>query len=200
VLPGNDPLVATAALIDNALVVTPTGPGDTTVTVEASDVDGSITDSFDITVVGIMDNAAFAPANNATGVLTNYSFSFTTSTALDDGLVLIVRNLGTGGPDFSKAELLEFSGGSLAMDFNAGDDTQVSIAIAGGSTNVGDTVSFTLGNVLNPDLAGPGPDYESEVFRLAGGTTVEAAQISGSDFVAPVDPVFDDRFEAIELR
>lgn len=197
VLPVNDPLVATAALIGGALIVSPTGPGTTTITVEASDADGLITDSFEVAVIGIMDNASFAPANTTTSVLTDYTLTFNTSSALDSGVVLIVRNLDTGGPDYSGAQLSSFVGGNLVMDLNAGGQSQFSINISSGTASVGDAISFILSNVLNPAASGSGPDYESEVFRLVEGVTVETAVISGSEFEAPIDPMFEDQFESL---
>ncbi|MEN1727243.1 MAG: hypothetical protein AAGJ52_02275 [Pseudomonadota bacterium] len=195
VLPGNDPLIATAELVNNSLIVTPTGPGSTTITVEASDVDGAISDSFDVAVVGLMDNATFGPANNATSALTNYDFSFTPSTALNDSFVIIVRNIAVQGPDYSGAQLLNFSGGTLNLALSGGNSTQVAIEITGGTASIGETVSFTLSSVINPTFDGTGPDYQSELLQIAGATIVETATISGSEYVAPVDEVFEDRFE-----
>jgi hypothetical protein len=200
VLAGTDPLIATAELIDGALIVTPVGPGITTVAVRASDIDGSITDSFGVEVVGIMDDAAFGPLNNATDALTSYVFSFTTSSALSDGFLIFLNNAGSGGPDYSQAQLLDFEGGDLAMTLQSSTGNGITMELTGGSASIGTPISFTLGSVRNPSAGGTGPAYASSLLRLQGGLVLESAEIAGSDFVAPVDPVFDDRFEAIELR
>ena len=167
--PGNDANIATASVNGNELSVTPTGPGITTITIKASDLpggEGEVTDAFDVSVIGLMDNPSFVPQNFDTEAVTSYDFSFDPSSTLGADQFIIIANAAAGGPDFTSATLASISGGSLTANIDAQDDDSISIEITGGSATIGDTVSLVLNNVTNPTTGGTGPGYDLTLFRI----------------------------------
>ncbi len=186
---GHNTSIATAMVSGNELLVTPTGPGSTTFTIRASDLpsgtgEGEVTTQFDVSVVGIMDNATFVPANDDTEAITSYTFSFTPSSTVGVDQVIAINNQDVNGPDYSAATLTAVSGGDLSMAIrsNGASSTGIAFDVTGGSAGLGDTVSITIGGVVNPTLGGAGPDYAASLLNLIPVTVIEQAAIAGTVF------------------
>ncbi len=195
--PGNDTNIAAASVMGDELTVTPTGPGTTTITVRASDQDGSVTDSFDVNVIGIMDNASFVPLSSDTDANTSYNLAFTSSSVVAPIQAIIISNASTGGPDYSTATLDSISGGTLSGSISGQSSTSISIEITAGSANVGTAISLSLSGVVNPTIGGQGPDYDLSLFRVSPAPIgpVEVTTVSGTQYIdvgipsvtAPID-------------
>lgn len=179
--PGNDAAVATATIDGNALNVTPVGPGTTTISVRASDPDGSAVDAFDVTVLGLMDNAAWAPQDLDSNAVGSWDFDFTTSTALDSNFAIVIENLGAG-PDYSGATLGSLTGGSLTAAINGASGSAISIEFSGGTAIVGQAVSIRIDGVTNPASPGADGGYRARLFRLIPSGDVERAELPPTVF------------------
>ncbi|WP_395377532.1 beta strand repeat-containing protein [Marinicella sp. W31] len=184
---GNDANTATASINGDELTVTPTGPGTTTITVKASDLpaggEGEVTTSFDVNVVGLMDNASWTPITVDTDNITIYTFTFDPSSTLETGQRIIINNAAAGGPDYTNAALNFIQGGSLTAVIDSQDVDTIVAEITGGTAGVGDTVTLEFGNIVNPAVGGLGPDYELRLFRLFPPSgDVERITLSGTVF------------------
>ncbi len=184
---GHDSNVATAMVSSNELLVTPTGPGTTTFTIRASDLpsgqgEGEVTTQFDVSVVGIMDNASFTPADDDTEAVTSYTMSFTPSSTVVLDQVIVIDNEAAGGPDYTGATLGVVSGGDLVVAIRGSSATGIAFDVTGGSAGVGDTVSITINNVVNPATGGVGPAYNLRLLTLIPVTLVEQADVVGTFF------------------
>ena len=196
--PGTDPAVLTAEITANdRLLLTPTGSGDTTVSVRATSVDGSVVDSFEVQVIGLIDSAVMTPSNTTVGMAASYELAFEAVSGLSTGQSILVST-GLDGPDYSGASLT-LSGGTLSGSLPTPTNQGFRVAIDGGSAPAGTPIAITLEDVVNPTSAGPGPPYSIRVVD-AGFQLIDRGTASGNAFDAPLDPVFNDRFEAIELR
>ncbi len=204
IVPGHDTNIATASVNGNQLTVTPTGPGVTTVSVKASDLpggEGEVVDSFDVSVIGLMKNASFTPAEFDTTISTSYELSFTTSTAIDSDYVIILANDEAGGPDYSSATLSSFTSSGLiipaSIDSQSADGFTVSVN-NGSTTNSADIV-ISLNGVINPVTAGLGPEYAVRLFRIFMPTgDVEQAALPGHEFVGGL--IFRNGFESVAMN
>lgn len=202
--PGNDPNIATAAVNGNQLNVTATGPGTTTITVKASDLpagEGEVTDSFDVTVTGILDNATIIPTSFEVNEQTTYQVAFTLSSQVNidggDDFLFILNNSASGGADYTNATLDSFSLGTLTANINSQSDSSISLEFTSGQASMGDNALISLANVNNPIDAGIGPDYDLSLFRVFPSPTmsVEESTVSG-DTYTNADIIFSDGFES----
>ena len=178
--------VASAAIsASDALTITPLGSGTTSITIEASSGGASITDTFDVRVIGEWSNASVTPQDLDTGATTSYVISFMPSNLLETGH-LVTLSTGMTGPDYTNATLESITGGTVTGQISGTPTNQgISIDITSGSATSGDTVTITLGNVVNPGAAGQGPDYAFQVFDfIPTFIVVDTATVTGSVFDA----------------
>lgn len=204
IVPGHDTNIATASVNGNQLTVTPTGPGVTTVSVKASDLpggEGEVVDAFDVSVIGLMENASFSPAEFDTAISTSYELSFTTSTAIDSDYVIILANDEAGGPDYSSATLSSFTSSGLiipaSIDSQSADGFTVSVN--SGSTSDSADIVIILNGVTNPASAGLGPEYAVRLFRIFTPTgDVEQAALPAHEFVGGL--IFRNGFEPVVVN
>lgn len=194
--PGHDTNVVTAAVVNDELVITGQGTGSTTVTVRASDgIDGSVTDSFDVSVVGDLTPVTVLPSSLFTGEQENYTIVFSPATDLDSG-DFVIFSTAAGGPDQTNSTLQQLSGGTLTGSITAGGATSTVVMFNGGSASPSDTITVVLGNVVNPAAAGQGPDYL--VTTTDGGSATGRSTVGGDTFIAS-DLIFEHGFEAMSL-
>ena len=183
---GNDANVATASINGDELTVTPTGPGSTSITVKASDLpaggEGEVTTSFDVNVVGLMDNASWMPITLDTENITIYTFTFDPSSTLEIGQRIIIDNAAAGGPDYTNAALNFIQGGTLTAVIESVDVDTIVAEITGGTAGVGDTVTLEFSNIVNPAVGGQGPDYQLRLLRLQPIGDVERITVAGTVF------------------
>ena len=193
---GHDTNVVTAAVVNDELVITGQGTGTTTVTVRASDgIDGSVTDSFDVSVVGDLVPVTVLPSSFFAGEQESYTIVFSPATNLDSG-DFVIFSTAAGGPDQTNSTLQQLSGGTLTGSITAGGATSTVVMFDGGFASPGDTITVVLGNVYNPASAGQGPDYL--VTTTDGGSATGRSTLAGDTFVAS-DLIFEHGFEAMSL-
>ena len=161
--------------------MTPVGPGTTTISVRAADTDGSVVDSFEVSVLGIMDDASWEPGDTDTDATGFWDFLFTTSTPLGPGLFVIVENLGSG-PDYTGATLGSISGGTLTAAVQASSDNSITIELTGGAALVGQAVAIRVDDVTNPSTPGADGGYRARLFRLMPTGYVEQADLPPTVF------------------
>ncbi len=192
---GNDTNIAIASVNGDELTVTPAGSGTTTITVRASDLpsgtgEGDVADSFDVRVVGEIDNPVVTPATLDTDEVTTYSVQFNPASNIEAGQFFVI-NTSSGGPDFSAATLGSVGGGTLtASFFQAPGTTGVSIEIESGAATPSDTVEFVVNNVSNPSSGGQGPDYQILLFSSSG-TNIDRTTFAGNVYIDAGLPVVD---------
>ncbi len=181
---GNDANIATASINNNALTINPIGSGTTTFGITATSVNGSATDTFDVRVIGEIDNAMIIPQDldaGATGV--TYNLSFTPAGPITSGNTIWLQSSAAGGPDYTNATV-SISGGSLTgVLFAPGAVGTVIIQITGGTATSSDTVNITINNVENPGSGGQGPDYNL-LYRDFGTNDIDKTTIAGSIYNA----------------
>ena len=202
---GNDTNVASAQVLGNQLTVTPNGPGVTTITVKASDLpggEGEVTDSFDVSVIGLMENASFIPLGFDSGVATTYDLNFTSSSNFGDGYVVIISNDDPDGPDYSAATLAAFTANGTPLASNISGQTvdSISVEVTAGTALVNEVIMMSLNGVINPSVGGTGPGYFVRLFRIPTPTgDVEQVSLSGNDFIFG-DLIFTNGFETSTLN
>ncbi len=192
--PGHDTSVVTAAVVNDELVLTGQGTGTTTVTVRAADgIDGAVTDSLQVSVVGDLVPVSVTPSSFFAGEEESYIIVFSPATNLDSG-DFVIFSTQAGGPDQSNSTLQQLSGGSLTGSITSGNANSTVVMFDGGSATPSDTITVVLGNVFNPAAAGLGPNYD--VRTTDGGDTTGRSTVAGDNFMAS-DLIFENGFEAL---
>ncbi len=192
--PGHDTGVVTAAVISDQLVITGQGTGTTSVTVRAADgVDGSVTDSFSVSVVGDLTPVSVIPSSVFAGEQETYTLVFSPATNLDSG-DFVIFSTAAGGPDQTNSTLQQLSGGSLTGSITSGGENSTVVMFNGGSATPSDTITVVLANIFNPASTGLGPDY---VIRTTdGGSNTGISTLPGDTYIAS-DLIFGHGFEAL---
>jgi len=190
VLAGHNVAVATASISGNQLTVTPQGTGTTTITIQADDSsDGTVTDSFDVQVHGLLTPADVAPASLQAGATGNVVLSFTPSTTLSatDQLFLYWPT----GFVVSGATLGSVSGGTSDLTLYS-NTANTGFRLNSGTFNAGTPITITIGNITNPATAGATGDYELHA-QDSGDAWFGVATISGDTMVnETVAPLFEN--------
>ena len=167
--PGHDTNVVNPSVNGDQLLLDGQAAGSTTVTVRASDLpsgvgEGEVTDSFDVRVIGELDNAMVQVASDQGGATTDYTFTFDLVGDIDTDHLIIIQNELTGS-DYSGASLGLLTGGTLsASQFQASTGTY-SIQINSGSAVFGDPIQVVLNDVVNPSISGQGPDITIRILN-----------------------------------
>ena len=197
---GNDPMIATASITNDALTVTPVGSGTTTITIQASDLaaggTGTVTDSFDVRVVGELDSVSVTPAAFGISEAVSYQVAFTPAGPIETGDVIRVSTT-AGGPDFGSANVENFSGGTLTVSLMAQSPTSAEIEVLSGMATSANPVSFDLNPTTNPALEGAAPGYLIEIVNS--GTVLDFASAPGNDYI-DTDIIFRDGFDTTPTR
>ncbi len=191
---GYDTNVVTAAIISDELVITGQGTGMTTVTVRASDgIDGSVTDSFDVSVTGDLTPVSVTPSSLFAGELETYTIVFSPATNLDSG-DFVIFSTQAGGPDQTNSTLNQLNGGTLSGSITAGSANSTVVMFNGGSASTSDTITVVLGGIFNPTSTGLGADYS--VRTTDGSSTTGLSTLPGDTFIGS-DLVFENGFEIL---
>ncbi|MEM1082167.1 MAG: hypothetical protein AAGH65_11345, partial [Pseudomonadota bacterium] len=197
VLPGNDDSIASVQVNVNQLTISPVGPGITTVQVQASDLPaggtGTISDAFDVRVIGELDNVAITPMDNEVNQLSSYSVTFNTASEVLPNYLIVLEVTGANGPDFSSANLDSLSGGTLAGMIGAQSANELVLIVDSGSATTNALVEIELSSVLNPSADGVGPAYQIDVLNSAD-LLLDRGRADGSSYFDP-DLLFRDSFE-----
>ena len=192
--PGHDTSVVTAQIISDELIITGQGTGSTTVTVRAADgIDGSVTDSFNVSVVGDLTPVSVTPSSLFAGEQETYTIVLTAATDLDSG-DFIIFSTAAGGPDQTNSTLQQLSGGSLTGSITSQNATRTAVMFNGGSASAGTAITVVLANVFNPASPGQGPDYD--VRTTDGGDATGISTLPGDTFVAS-DLIFENGFDPV---
>ncbi len=187
-----DTNVVTAAVVNDELVITGQGTGNTTVTVRASDgIDGFVSDSFNVSVVGHLVPVSVTPSSLFAGEQETYTIVFSPATALDSGDFIIFSTT-AGGPDQTNSSIQQLSGGSLTGSITAGSANSTVVMFDGGSASTSDTVTLVLANIFNPIATGMAPDYD--VRTTDGGSATGISTVAGDNFTAS-DLIYENSFE-----
>lgn len=184
--------VATAAIVGNALQITPQGFGSTTITVRANDnAEGTVDDTFNISVIGFLQSTTVTPASSFVGVTTSYTITFRPDTNIVPGDFLILSHA-AGGPNQSGSTLGSLSG-TLTGTRTSGGSNGTVIQITGGSANATALVTMVLNNIVNPASPTTGPQYLLE--KTNGSTVQDQSRVAGTVYGNPTPEIFMNGFE-----
>lgn len=187
------PAAVTTQITGNALRVTPIGFGHAVITVRASDgQDGFADDTFNVHTIGFLSSPSITPADTIVGRTTQYTFAFTTDSAVSAGDFFILSN-GVSGPNHSNSTLVSLSGG-LNGTKSSGSATSTVIQINSGNVAANTPLTLVLGNLVNPANAGVGPQYLIE--KTNGSEVEDRARLLGTNYLNAPDNVFSSGFEA----
>ncbi len=185
IVAGHDTNVVTAQVVSEELVITGQGTGSTFVTVEADDSDeGTITDTFNVSVIGSLEPASVTPASVIAGDTTNYTVVFQPATVINSGDFIILTSQ-ANNQDHTNSTFVSLSGG-LSGFKSAGSANHTVIWLNGGSAGPGDTVTLVLGNIVNPGAAGQSDDYTLRT--TDGGSTTGIITVPGTVYGSTSTP------------
>ena len=190
VVNGHDTAVTEVFINGNELSLNPIAGGSTDVTIQATASDGTASDTFEVTVLGELENPVVTPANLDAGATTNYSFSFTPDVTLQAGQFVALISDPDDGTDHSGSSVVSISGGSglTAQAFQPPSSQATSIEITGGSATTSDTVTIEIAGMVNPGAAGLAPDYTLRVFTTPAVVQLSQGTAPGSVFKAVGEP------------
>lgn len=189
---GHDTNVVTVAIVSDEIILTGQGTGTTTVTIKADDMqDGSVTTSFQVSVLGSISPASVMPSSQFTNVTANYTVSFTPNVTLSAGDR--IRFNTTGEHDQTSSALISISGGSLSGSKVSGSTVETAIGIDSGSVSSGTLVTMVLSGIVNPTSAGMGNDYRISTDN--GVIITGLSTVSGHNFTIASVNIFADGFE-----
>jgi len=189
VVAGHDTGIVTATIDGNELSITPQGEGTTTITIEADDHDdGTVTDAFDVQVLGLLTPANVEPVSLEPGATGNVVITLTPSTPLlgsvNDQLFLDWPS----GFIVSSATLVSVTGGTTNVTLFA-NSTNTGFRLNSGSWESGATITITIGGITNPSNTGTTGTYRlraqdsgDEWFSLA---TIPGDKLSFGNTMAP---------------
>lgn len=179
---GHDTAIATASITGDELSVTGVATGTTTITIKADDFDdGSVTDSFDVTVLGLLTPADVQPASLTAGATGDVTITLSPDTTLiaSDQIVVVYP----AGFTVNTATLGSVSPATATLNLFANASNSV-LQIASGSFASASSISITLQNITNPGTAGPSGDYTIRA-QDSGDTVFAIATVAGGTLLAP---------------
>ncbi len=198
---GNDTNIATATINDKQLIVTPVGPGITTLMIKASDLpsgtgEGEIIDSFFVQVIGALENASITPGTFRTSASTTYSIEFSPASTITGGQLVFITTNDITGPDFSSTNLGFFNGGSLTVNGIFTQSSQrIVFKINSGTADSSQLVNILLDGVINPSIDGQAPNYKISIYE-ASVSLIDEIEFPGNIYLTMND-IFMDGFEDI---
>jgi hypothetical protein len=195
--PGHDTNIVTATIVNEEIVLTGQGTGQTTVTVKADDLqDGSITTSFNVGVIAELAPVSVAPSSLFTSAVASYVITLTPNVTLDTGDR--IRFDTPSGFNQTSSALLSLSGGTIVGSKTGGNNAETVITISSGSVNSGTLVTLELSGIVNPAATGMSGNYE--VYTDDGTNNTGLSTVAGSVFEVASIEIFSDGFEDIVLR
>ncbi len=177
-----DSSIATAQVIGDRLDITPVGFGQTSITIQADDQDdGTITDTFVVSVLGELTNASLTPGSLVTGETTTYTLNFNPGTTISSGDFIIFQS-DAGGPNQTASSLVSLSGGSIGGTITNQGATSTVVNITSGSVTSSQPVQLVLGNIVNPGGAVTVPEFQIRV--TDGSSTNDLVRLPGLTYTS----------------
>ena len=198
ILAGHDTSVVTASISGDSLRLTGGIPGTTTVTVQAEDGgDGSVTDSFDVTVVGLLTPANLTLDSLLFSDTTQVTVELTPSQSLVAGDQILVQF--PTGFDVSGTSLASLTGASPGINFIANSGNFI-LQLTSGSVSSGTSLTLTVDGLVTPSTQGTTGNY---ILRTqdSSDTVFALATLAGHDIVDEDsdDDGLDDEWERMHF-
>ncbi len=183
---GHDSGLVLPSIQGDALSLAGLDSGSTQVTIRASDLpsgngEGEVTDTFDVRVVGELDNAQLQLSDDQGGATSDYTFTFNVVSDINTNHFVVFQTA-NGGSDFSNATIASFSAGSLIPEIFTQSAETIAIDFNSGSLADGGSFEVVFADVQNPSIAGIGPEYDITLRSFSPSQVVDVVTIPGVDF------------------